>query len=489
MKQKTQQNNIELKWDRNDWAKIANDKFLPLIDNTDRYLILYGSRGSSKSYFVAEKIIYRMLTEDYFRCVLIRNVQQNIKDSSFQMILDVIDSLGLGELFTHTISPLAIKCMNGNKIMARGLDNPTGIKSISEVTCVWYEEDIPSEEAFLTVSTSIRTTKAKYIQEIFSINPETEGDYKDNWFYKRFFEKNEPELSFSNKTAVMGRKGKPVELSYTVHHSTYKDNRFLSDQYIALLEDLKNTNPYYFTVYAEGRWGHKENKAGFYKNFNRGVLVYSNITYNPTLPIHVSFDFNVQPYMTSIISQVSGTTIWVVDEVLTTTPNNTTKGVCRELKRRFINHDSGCFIYGDRSGSNKDTRSESGTNDYMIIQGELADWEPKIRVPSVNPKLVMRGDFINNIFGGGKDIKVYVSDKCTTLINDFMFVKEAPDGTKVKEKVSKDGVSFEKWGHTSDSFDYFICEAFKQEFNKNKRGGIKFSYTTGDKPFNRKHRF
>ncbi len=426
--------NIEIEWTNEHWDKIANKAFLPLVHNTDRYLILYGGRGSSKSRFTATKIIYRMLTEEYFRCIIIRNIAANIKDSAFQQLLDVIEDLGLSELFTHTVSPLSITCLNGNKILARGLDNPSGIKSIADVSCIWWEEDIPSESAWITVSTSIRTTKSSYIQELFSINPEVEGHYEDNWFWKRFFKNNLNELSFRNTTIIKGKKDKEIELNYTVHHSTYKNNRFLSEQYIATLEAMKTTNPYYYTVYVNGLFGSKENNQAFYKSFQRGKHVYSDLNYDPELPLHISFDFNVVPHMSALIFQIEGKEARCIDEVLTKTPDNNTKGICKEIKRRYPDHETGLFIYGDATGKHQDTRTENGVNDFTIIQGELKYYNPIARIPNKNPPLVIRGQFINNIFVGEKDIDIKISDKCTFFINDLLFGKEAEDGTKHKEK-------------------------------------------------------
>ena len=40
-----------------------------------------------------------------------------------------------------------------------------------------------------------------------------------------------------------------------VHHSTYKDNEFLDDEYKNLLESYKTTDRYYYDVYCMGNWG------------------------------------------------------------------------------------------------------------------------------------------------------------------------------------------------------------------------------------------
>ena len=102
---------------------------------------------------------------------------------------------------------------------------------IKDPTAIWWEEDIPEENDFITITTSIRTLKAPYLQEIFSINPECEGDFKENWFYKAFFAKHyeKGELSFRDKVTVEVD-SKSVEVPYTVHHSTHEDNPHLPDQ-------------------------------------------------------------------------------------------------------------------------------------------------------------------------------------------------------------------------------------------------------------------
>ena len=163
---------FKVKWC--EWDKIVNKHFIPLLNNKDRYVIMYGGRGSSKSNFEAKKLIYRCLTENYFRHILIRNTYATIKDSSYQTIKDIIFELGLQELFEFKLQPLEIHCINGNCFLARGCDDTQKIKSVKDPTGAWWEEDIPSEADFITVTTSIRTTKADFLQETFTINPEVE---------------------------------------------------------------------------------------------------------------------------------------------------------------------------------------------------------------------------------------------------------------------------------------------------------------------------
>lgn len=454
---------IQIEWD---WETLVNSAFLPLIENKDRYLVCIGGRGSSKSDFCCRKLIYRCLNESYFRCLCIRNTYGTLKESSYQTLKDLIFEMGLESLFEFKLQPLEIICVNGNRFLFRGCDDTRKLKSVKDPSAVWYEEDIISEKDFITITTSVRTTKADYLQEIFTVNPEVEGDYKEHWFYKRFFENNPTEKTFGNKTAIKLTKDLTVELSYYVHHSTYKDNRFVPNEFKAFLEELKIKNPYYYNIYCLGEFGNRQSGDLFYKLFSRATNVSSDISYNPLLPLHISFDFNVNPYMSCTIWQMQGKVAMCVNELATVTPKNTTKGLCQELMRLYMGHKSGMFIYGDPAGKSQDTRSEKGYNDYKIIENELSIFKPTLRVASKHPPVVMRGNFINTIFQDGfNGISIIISDKCTHLINDFLFGKEAPDGTKHKEKAQKDGITYEKYFHHSDTMDYMICEAFKSDFN------------------------
>jgi PBSX family phage terminase large subunit len=458
-----------------------NKYFLPIWNNTNRYLILWGGRGSSKTDFIAKKLITRCYSNEYFRFILVRNNYNSIKDSQWQTIKDIITEAGLESEFDFKLQPLEIICKhNGNKFIARGCDDTTKLKSVKDPTGAWYEEDIPNESDFITITTSIRTNKANYLQEIFTINPEVEGNYEDNWFWKRFF-KGQPEKSFSGSFTIDIDK-QPVKVTYTAHHSTYHDNRWLPIEFKAFLEDLKRTNPYYYTIYTLGEWGNKVVGGRFYRSFDRSKHL-TDQEYNCHLPLHVSFDFNVKPYMSMSIWQVVSKKAVQVDEIAAKEPNNHTSGICREFARKYAGHKAGLFIYGDPSGFHEDTRQDQkGHNDYYIIMNELKQFDPKSRVAKSAPPIVSRGNFINQIFEikqGG--IEVLINSKCSYSIMDLVYLKEMSDGTKHKEKgKDESGVTSEKYGHFSDGMDYFLTEIFRTEFNQYLDGGTSGGYEVGN---------
>jgi phage terminase large subunit len=91
---------------------------------------------------------------------------------------------------------------------------------------------------------------------------------------------------------------------------------------------------------------------------------------------------------------------------------------------------------------------------------------------------------MNTIFDHGyEDIEIWIHEKCAKSIADLVYLKEAADGTKLKEKVKNPdtGQTYEKYGHCSDSLDYFICQAFINEFIKFQKGGAKAVAPTAGK--------
>lgn len=477
-------NKIPVEWGK--WSRLINKKFIPLTEVTDRFVILYGSRGSSKSDYIAKQLIFNCLNHKYFKCILYRKTFNTIQESSYENIKQTITDMGLEKLFRFRVNPLGIICVNGNRFIARGGDELGKIKSLKDPTCVWYEEDVPDEKDFATISLTIRSDKADALQEFFTINPEVEGDYTENWFWKRFF-KDHNDLSFRTTTTI-DVEGRAVVYSVTVHHSTYQDNKWLPDEVKAQIEAYKFTNPYLYSVFAKGLWTMKETGGNFYKSFKRTKNT-SDVYYNQFIPLHISFDFNVNPYITLTIWQIEGTTARQIDEICLPTPNNKTERICAAFSHKYRDHIAGLFIYGDPSGKAEDTRMERGHNDFTVIQGALIHFKPSMRLFKAAPSVAMRGNWINEVFDHNEGgITFIIGNNCANSIADYMYLKEASDGTKakIKEKNKETGVTFERYGHTSDANDYLLCFAFQAEFLRYQQGGVKPSYVIGN---DRNYRF
>lgn len=247
------------------------------------------------------------------------------------------------------------------------------------------------------------------------------------------------------------------------------------------LQKLQRINSYVFE--AQLQQDPKPIKKGgeFYKLFDlkRNTVVNKLLNglpylYNPTIALHVTFDFNVHPYMTCLIHQVVGKKVIQIDEICLRSPRNRTEDVCRELCKRYKGHTAGMFIYGDPSGKKEDTRSEKGSNDYTIIMRELKEFRPSQRVADSAPSVVMRGKWINAVFSENVDgLEFIIGDNCQHTLADYQFGKEDSDGTKLKE-VEKDpvtGIPSQKYHHCTDANDYFYCFAFSSQFYRYQKMG------------------
>jgi len=211
-------------------------------------------------------------------------------------------------------------------------------------------------------------------------------------------------------------------------------------------------------------------KAGgeFYSSFNR-TLHTSDVEIIKGEPIHISYDFNVVPYITltcwQIIKKDDIYYTRAFDEFCLSSPDNTTERVTKEFVRKYEEYlKYGLYYYGDPTGSARDTRGRM--NDYQIIQnilkGYIGSNSNKVRYKA-HP-IISRRDFANNCFDNKYPIRIIISKNCKNIIADFEYLKEDADGKKMKTKVTDPDTkqTYEKWGHCSDAFDYFITEAFSK---------------------------
>nr|DAW50793.1 MAG TPA: large terminase [Caudoviricetes sp.] len=117
---------------------MANPYFKPLISKA-RYKVLYGGRGSGKSYFLAElavEVSRRIGT--VILCA--REFQGSLDDSVYQLLIETIDRLGYTDEFDILKSTITHKG-TGAKFVFYGIkNNVTKIKSIQGVGVCWVEE-------------------------------------------------------------------------------------------------------------------------------------------------------------------------------------------------------------------------------------------------------------------------------------------------------------------------------------------------------------
>jgi hypothetical protein len=257
--------------------------------------------------------------------------------------------------------------------------------------------------------------------------------------------------------------------------SKITDNPFMT-QDEDYMESLKNLPKYEYCLYVEGDWDLQVKSGGeFYKSWDLQKHV-GECIYDPSLPIHLSFDDNVVPFLPAGVFQLRGKQIFMINELIGRNPGNTVKSVCNDFIRQYPDHKSGLFIYGDSTSQKRSTLLEDGHNFFTMIMGYLENYKPRSRVLKSNPSVAMRGSFFNavlekEVFG----LKFLISETCKHTISDFTLTKEAADGTKNKEMVTdpKTKARYQATSHMTDLSDYLLVSAFASDFAAYQTGGRK----------------
>ena len=214
--------------------RVFNDVYLPYLNNMDRYLLFFGGGSSGKSYFIAQMHIYRVIHPTRYNLLTVRQTADTNRRSTFPLFKQVISNWNLGKYFKINESDMRIKCLlTGNEIAFAGLDDVEKIKSITfengELTNIWVEEATECQEADINqLKVRLRGGKSKK-QMVLSFNPIN----IQHWIKRHFIDSG----------------------LATVCFSTYKDNKFLTDDDRKALEDLKHIDEYTYNVYCLGQWG------------------------------------------------------------------------------------------------------------------------------------------------------------------------------------------------------------------------------------------
>jgi hypothetical protein len=445
--------------------------------------------------------LLQCLTLPYFKCILVRKVADTIQGSLWATLKAVAEREGIDHLFFWGTSPLVIRCLlNDNTFIARGLDNPRKIKSVREPTHALYEEaNEIGKSDFDVVSTTLRCSQPDaVIQETFLFNPDQNGDYKEFFLWKMFFEAT----GHPNGTTFSGllqtdMDGEVVSQAYEVMHSTIMDNRWASREDKARYKRYGDISPvtnemydeYLYTIWYLGTWATRKTGNEFYHNFREHAHAGTATPFLPGVNMLQSWDANSLPYCAMFCGQTEniGTTrvLRVFKEYALRSPNSgitpTGRQFLKDRQARKLEGwaDVAVYLTGDASMRSRKPGEENATTfkDVQAALGGFQDVDGQ-RVPGClnndatalwplsNPGVDRRREFINDLFSGLiPGVKVQIDPGCTNLINDLKQVQKAVDG-KLKKRIHDKELDahYEPIGHFSDIFDYWVVGLLRPEY-------------------------
>lgn len=397
------------------------------------------------------------------RCVVARKTIKSLKESTFNTVRSVLKDWGLEDGVHYKINNLEnwLQFWNGSMIYLKELETiPSDLNferlGSTEITAAFVDEVSEiSERAIEVLMSRCRWKVAEYMG------------------YPRVLMTTNPCATWVRSRFVQDDDGNPVKLDDTdafVRFSVY-DNP--CEEFVKIYENnLKNIkDPATRERLLYGNWDFVDtNEAAAYWQFDGDKHLVSGLreqVYDPLKPIILSFDFNVMPYMSCLAFQIdyAHKKVYVIEEILgkpEDKENNTPK-FAKKIRDKYLNeqHTGGLFITGDPAGLARSTQTEEGENNYTIIENTLQDGRLKVRrkLLKKQPPQMTRLEFINSVLSGYDGWECKIDLRCRRFTEDLIYQKKNPDGTKSKAKVQdpKLGVKYEKYGHLSDCFDYFVC--------------------------------
>lgn len=226
-----------------------------------RYRVLKGGKGSKKSSTAALNFIYRIMKYKGSNLLVVRQVMNTHRDSTFAQLKWAQERLGVSELWNNNVSPMEMTYIpTGQKILFRGFDDVLKLASTTvsngNLCWVWIEEafEISDEDDFDKLDMSVprgSVPPALFKQTTLTFNPWS----AEHWLKKRFFDVKSENVS-----------------TYTAN---YLINEWLDDTDRKVFERMKNENPRKYDVAGLGNWGITEGLV--YEKFKSGVL---NIPYS-----------------------------------------------------------------------------------------------------------------------------------------------------------------------------------------------------------------
>lgn len=212
--------------------KLFTPKFFPyLTDYSHRWEMYMGSAGSSKSYFITQKLIVRAVNQP-IRILVCRRYATTLRNTCFSLFKEILAKWKLTPYVKINESDFRIRFLhNGSEIIFLGLDDETKLLSLNNIGAIFIEEAFEVPQAIVEQLNLRLRGKTENQQILLAWNPIS----KDSWLY---------DFSVVN----------PPENSIFIH-STFRDNPFLNPEYIAALEELYTRNPAKARIFCDGEWG------------------------------------------------------------------------------------------------------------------------------------------------------------------------------------------------------------------------------------------
>lgn len=447
-------------------------------DPTIRTVAIYGGKSSAKTFSISQFFVRQAFFAGA-SSIAFRKEGTTIPTTIKQSFSKAVNTMRLGAGWRKLDREL--RCMNGAQIFLKGIDDEEKAKGVEGFTYVLLDEaNHFFLEEYETFQTSLRGIAG---QKIFlTWNPVSEKQWVKTHFVDAY------EWAETTTYGTLPSPDSFVQVSTdgtaVLIKTDYRDNYWIAghpsgtygfrdDNLIAQYDKLQYTNYNRYRVEVRGEWGQERTGGEFWKQFDETRHV-GDVPFRADQPIHVTCDENVNPYVTVGLFQVAGKDIGQVGELPCKSPDNNAPKAAGKLVAWLRKKDfTGgiIYLYGDPSASRRSTVDENNKSFYDKFSQTLtaAGFRVVSRVGKSAPQVALSAAFINDIYEHGYGgYSITIDRSCTTSIDDYSVVQEAPDGSMLKKKVTDPvtKVQYEPNGHFSDAKRYFIVKLLEADWTK-----------------------
>ena len=245
--------------DFSNFYELLNEVFWDFFEDRSRIRISYGGGGSGKSVEAFQEAIYKLVAEPGHNYLIARKVAATNKTSTYALMVQLINSMGLNSVFKINKTDMSVTVKaTGYMAVFKGLDDIEKIKSITFpkgiLTDVIVEEASEiTQKDFDQLNIRLRGRAKVPLQITLLLNPISDK----HWIKREFFDLR----SYQKRTKVC------------ILHTTYLDNKFIDEDYKAVLESYKDIDYEFYKVYCLGEWGSYGNLI--FNNWSFAVCPYN----------------------------------------------------------------------------------------------------------------------------------------------------------------------------------------------------------------------
>lgn len=413
-----------------------------------RFVVVYGSSASSKSYSVHQNELINLITSDKGDTLIIRKYAADLRESCYKLFKLLIQRYGLGKCFNLAFSGDNRRITylpTRRSLVFRGIDDPEKLKSIVDFKRLVVEEANQLDfDDFLELNRRCRGMEG--IQIILILNPVSEK----HWI----------------KTQLCDEDG-PYHADTTVLRFTYLDNvnatghSFLTLADIRELERLKEINENHYRIYVLAEWGIENREGKFCWAFNQSQI--KPTVHDPERITWATFDFNINP-LTCTVAQIlpEEKTLRAI-ECIKLEKSDIWK-LCQHLRARYPIDPWMWKFTGDATGQSSSALVRDNLNYYHVIRDEmgLGDWK-QFDVPLQNPPVSENRLLVNAVH---RNWNIEIDPKrCQPLIYDLTYIEVDGMGNVIKMRSNP-----HKYADFLDNWRYLINAAIKPSFSLQTKG-------------------